>query len=350
VDRKVVFTGAIPQDTDLLMTNKFAMVGLGMLALDILGSNTVASGFACTPTSPASLNVQVSPGRLYSLQNVDNNAYGSVAADTAHQILKQGILADAQSIGCAAPGTFGFSINYLIQASYQDQDTDLTVLPYYNASNPSQPFSGLNNNGVAQGTTRAGSIIVNAKPGIAASTGSQTTPSPDAGFVGLYVVTVANGQTTITSANIKTLATAPFISGSFPLILTGPFNAPVTITVNYTKIGKTVTLFFPNTLGVAAAAATNLLTSAAGSIPANLIPADATAAFAVNPIGAFYSAMAAMYIGTGSGTAGFATGEAGRAGIDSVGVFQVTKPSNWSTISGSINGFSSFSMTYRTGS
>jgi hypothetical protein len=347
VDRKVVFTGAIPQDTDLLMTNRFAMVGLGMLALDILGSTTVASGFACTPTTPASLNVLVGPGRLYSLQNVDNNAYGSVAADTAHQILKQGILADAQSIGCAAPGTFGFSINYLIQASYQDQDTDLTVLPYYNASNPTQPFSGPNNNGVSQGTTRRGSVVVTAKPGIAASTGSQGTPSPDPGFVGLYVVTVANGQSTITSANITTLATAPFIAGSFPITLTGPFATPISATVSFTKINRIATLTFTGILGPPNAVATNIISAAAGSIPSSLVPAVSQVPMSVNPLGALWATAPFTVQSTGVGATG-ATNEICRVGIDVVGAMQIVKPTNWSIIGTGSNGIGVFVMTYQT--
>lgn len=40
---------------------------------------------------------------------------------------------------------------------------------------------------------------MSAKAGIAAATGSQVTPAPDAGNVGIMVVTVANGRTTITA-------------------------------------------------------------------------------------------------------------------------------------------------------
>ena len=214
MDRQIVYSGQIPFETDVLNTNRYGMIGLGLLALDILGASTVASGLACTATAPASLNVQIAPGRLYSLQNVDNTTYSTLPADTTHQILKQGILADAALVGCAAPGTFGFSINYLIQASYQDTDSNIVALPYYNAQNPSQAWSGPGNNGSSQATTRAGTILVQAKAGTAATTGTQTTPAPDAGFVGLYVVTVANGQTTITAGNISTLTTAPFLTQS----------------------------------------------------------------------------------------------------------------------------------------
>jgi len=226
------------------------MVGLGLLALDILGSGPAAFGFACTATSPAGLNVQVAPGRIYSLQNVDNSAYSSLAADTAHQILKQGTLPDAITLGCPAPATAGFSINYLVQVAYQDQDTDLAVLPYYNSSNPSVPNSGVGNNGVAQATTRKGVAAVTVKAGTAAATGSQTTPAPDTGNSGLYVVTVANGQSTITSGNISVYVGAPFTSGTCTLNLTGCTTSPTT-TMRWVKTnGSLVTAYINSVTAV----------------------------------------------------------------------------------------------------
>ena len=59
MDRQIVYVDAIPQDTDILNTNKNAMVGLGFLIQAILGGSTVLDGLACTPTGPASLNVLV---------------------------------------------------------------------------------------------------------------------------------------------------------------------------------------------------------------------------------------------------------------------------------------------------
>jgi hypothetical protein len=41
-------------------------------------------------------------------------------------------------------------------------------------------------------------------------------PTPDAGWAGLYVVTVANGATTITSGNISQYSGAPFILSTLP--------------------------------------------------------------------------------------------------------------------------------------
>lgn len=211
MDRVTVYAGQIPLETDLLRTNKFAMMAVSKLAAAMLGTSTIVNGLACVPTGPASLQVIVNPGEIYSLTNVDNTAYSSIPADTSHQILKQGILLDAVNLSCPAPGAGGQSINYLIQATYQDSDTDLTALPYYNASNPTQAWSGPNNSGTAQATTRKGIVTVSAKAGTAAATGSQVTPAPDSGYVGLWVVTVANGQSAITAGNIVAANGAPVL-------------------------------------------------------------------------------------------------------------------------------------------
>jgi hypothetical protein len=213
-DRVIVYAGSIPLETDVLRSNKFAMVGIAKLAAAMLGTSTVVNGLAAVPTSPASLTINVNPGEIYSLVSMDATAYSSVAADTTHQILKSGISLDAVNLSCPAPGTAGQSINYLVQAIYQDSDADLTALPYYNAANPTQAWSGPNNSGTPQATTRKGTVVLSAKAGAAAATGSQTTPAPDAGYTGLWVVTVANGQSTITAGNITQYAGAPILPSS----------------------------------------------------------------------------------------------------------------------------------------
>jgi hypothetical protein len=59
-------------------------------------------------------------------------------------------------------------------------------------------------------------VVVQAKAGVAAATGTQTTPAADGGFVGLFVVTVANGQAAIIAGNITQLAGAPFLTANLP--------------------------------------------------------------------------------------------------------------------------------------
>ena len=229
--RQIVYVGAIPQDTDLLLQSRHDMIGLGMLAQSLLGTSTYFTGLACTPTSPASMTVNVAPGCIYSQQVVDATAFGSLAANTTQNIVKQGNVLDSTPFALTAPTTTGQSQVFLIEAAYQDIDSGDTVLPYYNASNPSMAYSGPNNTGVSQKTVRKGVCTLQVKAGTAATTGSQTTPAPDAGFIGLYTITIANGQTTITSGNIQQLATAPFIGQTLtqivPFIQSGKANYAV---------------------------------------------------------------------------------------------------------------------------
>lgn len=209
----LVWPGAIPLETDLLNAQRNTLIALGFLIKDLLGANTVVGGFGCTPGT--GLTVSIAPGRIYSLQNLDGTAYSSLPADLTHQVMKQGILLDAATLDVPAPTTSGDSINYLIEAAYEDSDTGNTILDYYDASNSTQPYAGPNNTGQAQPTMRQGLVALVAKPGAAAATGSQTAPAADAGYVGLYVVTVANGASGVTSGDITAASGAPFIASPF---------------------------------------------------------------------------------------------------------------------------------------
>lgn len=212
--RVITWPGSIPRALDLLNTNRHQMTALAAVCQDMFGTATVATGFAATATSPASMAVSIAPGNLYGLLTLDATAYSSLAADTSHSIMKQAVVLDAQTLACAAPTTSGQSVCYLIQAVLSETDTDALVLPYYNSTTPSQPYSGAANNGAANYTTRACVATLTAKVGTAATTGSQVAPAPDSGAIGLWVVTVAYGATTITSANIAAYSASPLISTS----------------------------------------------------------------------------------------------------------------------------------------
>ncbi|MCP3025219.1 hypothetical protein [Cupriavidus basilensis] len=118
------------------------MIALAKLSAAMLGTATVVNGLGCVRTGPASLQVVVNPGEVYRLANIDATAYSSLAADTTHSILKQGISLDPVTLSCPAPATAGQSVNYLIQVAYLDTDAGLITLPYYNASNPTQAWAG----------------------------------------------------------------------------------------------------------------------------------------------------------------------------------------------------------------
>ena len=210
VDRQFVYTGAIPQDTDLLNTNKNLLYGLGYLIQTTLGTITCATGLVAAQTSTPSLQITIGPGAIYAQETVDATAYGDLGTD-ANTVMKQGLLKAAQTLTLTAPTTSGYSQVYLVEAAYQDVDGGATVLPYYNSADPSAPYSGPANAGTSNYTVRQGSCIITLKAGTAAPTGSQTTPSTDSGYIPLYTITLANGQTAITTAQIITATGAPFV-------------------------------------------------------------------------------------------------------------------------------------------
>jgi hypothetical protein len=221
--RPSTYVGQTVYEWSLSAPSQYAMTALAKVCQTLFGTTTTVNGLACTPTSPAGMTVLVGPGEIYQMASLEATACGTLPADTAHQILKQGIQLDTfTSSAFATPGTSGQSIAYLIQAQYADQDISVdpttgntpVVLQYYNSTTPSSPWSGPNNSGSTSNTFRDGVVSISVKAGAAATTGSQVTPSPDSGYVGLSVVTVAYGQTTITAANIAAYANAPRLSDS----------------------------------------------------------------------------------------------------------------------------------------
>ncbi len=221
MDRNLVYPGSIPLDTDLLAINRNTMIGLGFLAQAVLGTGMVVDGLACMPTAPASLTVNVGAGSITQLAVVDPAAFGSLPANSTDPLVKMGINLEPVSFTLVAPTISGQSTNYLIEASFLESDVNPVVLPYYNAANPAQPFSGANNSGMAQNTQRVQRVQLQLKAGTPANTGAQTTPPVDSGWVGLYVITVNFGQTAIPQSGMVVVPTAPFLNWKLPLLSPG---------------------------------------------------------------------------------------------------------------------------------
>ncbi len=226
MDRQIVYPGSIPLDTDLLSVQRNVMSALGYLAQVTLGTSTVADGLACTPTSPASMTVSVGPGSITQFGVVDTTAFGSLPA-LNDPLVRLAVNLTSNQFTLAAPTTPGDAINYLVEASLVEADVTPVVLPYYNSANPSQPYSGPSNAGTAQMTQRLQSVQIQVKAGAPASSGSQQTPGVDAGWVGLYVVTVSYGATAITASNINPYPTAPFLTWKLPQLTPGTHHLAV---------------------------------------------------------------------------------------------------------------------------
>jgi hypothetical protein len=247
MDRTIVYPGSIPLDSDLLSTNRNTMVALGALLQATLGTTPVIDGLAVTPTIPASLSVIVSPGSITQATTVDQNAYGSLAADATDALVKMGINLTATTLTLAAPTTSGQSVNHLIEAAFVESDTSATVLPYYNAANPAQPYLGPNNTGTAQATSRIQRVQLQLKAGTPATAGTQTTPPVDNGWSGIAVVTVNYGQTQVTSANIAQASLSPALAWKLPALRPGfpslqafTSSSSFTIPVGVTRLKVTV--------------------------------------------------------------------------------------------------------------
>lgn len=281
------YAGANPRSQDILWTNRYAMTALGLALQDLLGTGTFIFGASVGPTAPASMSVLVAPGRIYAQAPLEPSAYSSLPSNST-SICKQGILLNGTTVACPAPITSGQSINYLIEGQYQENDTNLRTLSYWNSSNPDQPFSGANNDGISQPTVRAGQFIVQAKAGTAATTGTQTTPSTDAGWSPIAVVTVANGATTIIAGNISVAPSAPIAnplaqgSGSFTLTVASGLTTTPAGTCQWRSIGPMVTLLLPSTI----AGVSNATGLTASGLPSNLQPATgmATQLIALPPV------------------------------------------------------------------
>jgi len=204
-----------------LSINRNAMMALGYLAQVTLGTNTVVDGLPCTPTTPASLSINVGAGSITSFGPVDATNYGSLTADETDSLLKMGVNPGNIQFGLTAPAVSGQSVNYLVEAAFGETDTGPVVLPYYNAANPAQPYTGPNNSGTAQNTQRIQRVQLQLKPGAPANAGSQQTPPADSGWTGLYVITVNYGQTEISASNIAEIPTAPFSPFKLPQLTPG---------------------------------------------------------------------------------------------------------------------------------
>jgi hypothetical protein len=218
MDRRFSFDGAIPQTIDLLTPQVNAMKAIGYLAQMCIGTQTIVDGLACIPTQPASLSVVISQGSLLAQETVDSSSFGDLAQDN-NPLMKMGINAESSTTFMLTPPTeTGFSVNYLIEAEFLEADGSPVVYPYFNAADPADPFSGPNDSGAAQNQTRAQTVNLTLKQGTPAPAGTQTTPAVDVGQTGLYVITVNNGQSTITADDIITFPGAPFLSAKLPTL------------------------------------------------------------------------------------------------------------------------------------
>jgi len=197
-DRTIVYINEVPFDVDILLSQKNYLEAIAGYIDTVTGNTTYVNALNCIPSTPPALTVDLGAGQIYSLQQTDPTDYGSLSADL-RLIMQQGILADAITVGTPAPITIGDSVKYLIEVAFQQLDGNQQNRTFLAA--PSQLVD----------TQRQGLVSVITKAGVPAPTGTEVTPTPDAGYTGIWVITVAYGQTTVVSGDIVRYPGAPFI-------------------------------------------------------------------------------------------------------------------------------------------
>lgn len=208
-DRVIVYTAEQPIEADILNSNRFPMIGIAKLAEALLGQSTQLYGLGCTPFLGGGMKVTIAPGQIYKYTSVDSTSYGALPADT-HQVLKQGLIQDSIDLSTPAPTNPGMSINYLIEMTLQEVDTQLATRDYLAVDSNNVP-TGVVYQSTVNGTRQC-NCVVTAKAGVQAPTGTQVTPSPDAGYVGAWVVVTNYGDINMSSGAISLYPGAPFIS------------------------------------------------------------------------------------------------------------------------------------------
>ncbi len=199
---RVIILGAqVALTSDLLRAEIFRMNDVSKLAQTILGGwpagstpSALAAGLNCNPQSPPSLGVTISPGVIYQYEQFDATAYGALPADTSDYLYKQGMLMESlNKDDLDPPPTPGDSIAYLIQARLITEDTELVARQYYNKPNP--PITQSAND------VRTDRVEITVKASTPAP--SPVIPTPDAGKIGIWVVTVPQGATVVNSGMIS---------------------------------------------------------------------------------------------------------------------------------------------------
>ncbi len=219
MDRQIVYPGSIPLDTDLLQIQRHTLVALGSLAQCVLGGSPLVDGFACSPSSEG-YRVIVGPGSLSVQVETDGAAYGSLPPDPTATV-KVGVSRGYTELQLGSWPDQGSVLCWLIQVSLLEQDGGPVALPYWNAADPSIPFSGPANSGFAQNTQRSVRALLSAKSSGPLPQGTYAPPPPDAGHVGLFGVVTWSGKAGINAEDIRPILDAPFLPFQLPQLTPG---------------------------------------------------------------------------------------------------------------------------------
>ena len=211
MDRPIIYTQENIRGFDLAKGWQDALKATGKEAQGILGgTTTVAAGLAATETSPQSLSINIGTGSIFALAALDATAAGDLPVDGGSYFM-QGINWATQQVTLSTSAlAAGQSQWALVQATFglvdviRSGDPNAGVLPFYNSANPTVPLQGQGGSGSALNTERTAAVVFSVVYGTPATTGSEVPPSAAANNVGLYLIDLTYGQTTISTGQILT--------------------------------------------------------------------------------------------------------------------------------------------------
>lgn len=214
MDKTVIDPMQQMRSFDFVSFEHDVVVGFGDLIQDLLSGSliSVVAGLVAAQTGTPSLSFTIGSGRVYSMAQVDGIAIGSVPQDSS-LVCMQGIIQTPRTLTLVAPGA-GQSQWNLVQCQFAQQDVvrpgdpNGGTVPFYNPLNPTVP------NVTSINTCRQGNLILQVITGAAATTGSEIPPTPTNGWTPLYLVDLAGGQVSITTAQI--LRSGPSVGVGVP--------------------------------------------------------------------------------------------------------------------------------------
>lgn len=220
MDRTQHLTGLNPPSTWMNQEQRDVRIGFGTAIWNMLGASggSWTGAYSDLSVVPVTgLFVAVGPttantvGAVYQLLAEETTGYGGfpsgvgvfLPADTTKVALQGLAASNTANIGpLNPPGTGGQSINYLLECQVQITDTTSQSVNIVS--------SGGSVTATAANRDRKDIVACQSKAGTAATTGSQTTPAVDAGWVAIGFAAVANGTVTITSGMITALTAQQF--------------------------------------------------------------------------------------------------------------------------------------------
>lgn len=194
MDRAIVYAGSIPFDTDLLRVGRYTKAALGNMASMLYGPNVTAASGLGYSLSSSSLSLIIDEGSIVAPGTMDVSAIGGNGG---------GLAADTTVLTCQYTSTTSQTVTlprtgntYTVYAVCSEQDADPIVLPFFNASNPSQTQAGIQNGGGALPVRRTGVIS------LVAATDPPSVPAGGC-VVALYTITVPLGATSLAGVTVQ---------------------------------------------------------------------------------------------------------------------------------------------------